>query len=93
MDLDGEWRGGVDEARLGDPDRPARTAHDRDGVVVDRLPGHASELGRDRLRHATEEQTGQVQRVAAEVDQRAAAGFLRLEEASRQPAPTDRAVM
>ena len=68
---------GVDEARLGDPDRPARAAHDRDRVVVDRLPGHASELGRDRLGHGAEEQPGQVQRMASQVDQRATAGFRR----------------
>ena len=35
----------VDEARLGDPDGPARVAHDRDRVVVDRVPGHVSVLG------------------------------------------------
>ena len=57
------------------------------------LPGHPSELGRDRLGHGAEEEPGQVQRVASQVDQRATAGFLGLEEAGRQPAPTDGAVV
>ena len=93
VDLDRERRCGVDEARLGDPERAAPVAQDGHGVVVDRATGHPSVLGRDALRHPAEEQPREVQRMTAEVDQRAAPRVVGIEEPGGQPLPADRAVV
>ena len=68
-------------------------AQDRRGVVVDRVTGDVTVRGAYRLGHAAEEQSGQVERMAAQVDESAAAGFVGVEEMAGQPAPPDRAVV
>src|SRR6266498_610207 len=48
---------------------------------------------REAIGHGTEEQSGQVHRVAIEVGESTAAGLLRIEELGRKPASSDGAVM